>query len=295
MLAGVTVSCFLLSYLLVLLMEAARIYLKFPGRYLLLVGMLVLGLVAHSIFLFNQFSLASAGGDSPQLLSNWFQWAVLSAWGLALACLFLTVRNPQGSIGLFLIPLVLTLIGLALLLRDSPPFHPETTVNLWQAIHGVGWLVSTMFIALGSAFGVMYLVQSNRLKSRKLSRARIKLPALEFLQSMNRLSIFASAIGLAIGLISGIVLNFNREGQISWFSGGIVFTFALFAWVLMSAILETASQGALGGRRSAYLVIANFLFMVLVLAMVLYSSHGQPSQGIGDTPTVAATVLETRG
>ncbi len=289
MLAGVTVSCFLLSYLLVLLFEAARIYFKYPGRNLLVIGMLIVGLIAHSIFLVNQFSLGAQTGERPQLLANWFQWAVLAAWGLALASLILTVRNPQGSIGLFLMPLVLTLIGLGLLLRHAPPFHPNTTVNLWLGIHGVGLLVSTMFIALGMAFGIMYLVQSNRLKTRRLARAKVKLPALEFLQSMNRLSIFASAIGLAIGLLSGIVLNFNRAGQISWFNGEIVFTFALFAWVLVAAILEIASRGALGGRRSAYLVIANFVFMVLVLALVLFQSHGQPVPATSQLrPTVLA-------
>jgi len=276
-LAGVTVSCFLLSYLLVLLLEAARIYLKFPGRNLLVVGMLALGLLAHTIFLVNQLLLGTSPDQTPQLLSNWFQWTVLGAWGLALSSLILILRNPQGSFGLFLMPLVLTLIGLAQVLRDAPPFHPATTVNLWRGIHGVGLLVSTMFIVLGSAFGLMYLVQSYRLKTRKSARARIKLPTLEFLQSMNRLSIFASLIGLGIGLVSGVILSFNREGQLSWFSGGIVFTFALFAWVLAAAIFEWTSHGALGGRRSAYLVIANFVFMVLVLTLVLTGSHGQPT------------------
>lgn len=283
-------SCFLLSYLLVLAFEAARIYLKFPGRNVLLVSVLVLGLIAHSLFIFNQFAIVAPAGSPPQLLSNWFQWAVLGAWGLALACLVLTIRNPNGSFGLFLIPLVLTLIGLGLLLRGAPPFHPETTINLWRVIHGIGLLVSTMFIALGLAFGSMYLIQSYLLKSRRSVRSRIKLPTLEFLQSMNRLSIFASLSGLAIGLVSGIVLNFNREGQIAWFSGGIMFTFALFVWVLLAAIWELASRGALGGRRSAYLAIANFVFMVLVLAVVLYGSHGQPAQA-----AASALVLEMRG
>lgn len=294
MLAGVTVSCFLLSYLLVLLFETARIFFKYPGRNLLVLGMLVVGLIAHSIFLINQFADDAVGAERPQLLANWFQWAVLGAWGLALASLILTIRNPNGSISLFLMPLVLMLIGLAQLLRDATPFHPSTTVNLWLGIHGIGLVVSTMFIALGCAFGTMYLIQSYRLKTRKLAQARIKLPALDFLQSMNRLSIFASAVGLAVGLISGIILNFNREGQISWFNREIVLAFALFVWVLLAALLEIASRGALGGRRSAYLTIANFLFLILVLAMVLYGSHGQPAPTTVRPPSQALP-LETRG
>lgn len=286
MLAGVTVSCFLLSYLLVLLFEAARLVFKFPGRHLLVTGMLLLGLLAHSIFLFNQIIEPSGDQAAPQLLSNWFQWAVLGAWGLAVASLILMMRNPQGAFGLFLMPLVLTLIGLAQLLRDAPPFTPTTTVNLWRGIHGVGLLVSTMFIALGAAFGAMYLFQSYRLKARKQGRLRIKLPALEFLQSMNRLSIFASLGGLGVGLVSGIVLSFYREGQLAWWSGGIAFTFALFAWVSVAAILELASRGALGGRRSAYLVLANFLFLVLVLAVVMSGSHAQPTPTDEPVPAV---------
>jgi hypothetical protein len=292
-LSGVTISCFLLSYLLVLFMEASRIFLKFPGRNVLLIGMLVVGLIAHSIFLANQLSIVTLDSERPQLLSNWFQWAVLGAWGLALACLILTIRNPNGSMGLFLIPLVLALIGLAQLLRNAAPFHPETTINIWRAIHGVSLLVSTMFIALGLAFGMMYLVQSHRLKTRRLQRTRIKLPALEFLQSMNRLSLFSSAGGLVVGLLSGIVLNFNREGQISWLSGDILFTFALFAWVLSAAVVELTSRGALGGRRSAYLVIANFIFMVFVLSLVLYGSHGQPASGEGPSKVVVRSTMES--
>ncbi len=294
MLSGVTVSCFLLSYLVVLLMEASRIVLKVPGRNLLLIGMLFAGLLAHSIFLVNQVSWEGLAGAKPHLLSNWFEWLVLGAWGLALAALILTVRNPNGAMGLFLIPMVLALIGLALLLRDSPSFQPETTLNLLRAIHGVSLLVSTMFIAFGSAFGLMYLVQSHRLKTRRQKNAKFQLPTLEFLQSMNRLSLFASATGLAIGLISGVIRNLNSQGHIAWLSGSIVFPFALFVWVLMAALLEFASRGKLGGRKSAYLVIANFIFLAIVLAMLFYSSHGQPAQEASSQEMVTTLDSATR-
>ncbi len=278
MLSGVSVSCFLLSYLIVLVVEASKFVFKIPARPLILIGMMSAGLVAHSIFLFYQFSLPPSDGTQPQLLSNWFQWSILGAWGLAFACLIFIIRNPHGSIGLFLVPLVLSLIGMGSLVRHTEPFERETTITLWRAIHGVSLLVGTMFICLGLAFGLMYLLQSFRLKSKLRASKRFRLPALEFLQSMNRLSIFASVTGLGIGLLSGVVLNFNREGQIAWFSSSILITFALFVWSLVAAALEMSSSGSLGGRRSAYLAIANFVFLVVVLGFVLLSSHGQPSQ-----------------
>jgi hypothetical protein len=295
-LTGVSVSCFLLSYVVVFAMEASRLAFRLPGRNIILIGMMTAGLAAHSVFLFNEFFQAAIEGENHQILSNWFQWTVLSAWGLALACLVLTIRNPSGSVGLFLIPLVLGLIGLATFLRGGAPFQRETTITIWGAIHGISLLLGTMFICLGMAFGVMYLVQSYRLKQKRRSSKRFRLPALEFLQSMNRLSLFVSAGGLAIGFLSGVVLNFNSQGSISWFSGSILLTFALFAWSLIAALTELSNSSSLGGRRSAYLVVSNFFFLILVLAIVFVSDHAQPTNAQQGTPSISnIRVLKHRG
>ncbi len=276
MLPGVTVTCFLLSYLIVLLLELSRLAMRFPGRNVILIAMLGLGWIAHTLFLVNQLS-ASATGDvaSVQWLSSWFQWAILGAWGLTGSYLFLLIRNPQSAIGVFLTPPILVLIVLAMMVRDAPPFSPETTIGLWRSIHGVSLLVGTMFICFGVAFGAMYLVQSRRLKSKLRPSKGFSLPTLEFLQSMNRMSLFVSVIGLGLGMISGVALNVGEDGRIAWLSGGILFTVALFLWVLTAAIMEMTSQSSLGGRRTAYLAIANFVFLLLVLGIVLWSSHGQ--------------------
>ena len=286
MLPGVTVTCFLLSYLIVLMLELSRLAVRFPGRNAILIGMLALGWIAHSLFLVNQLSGVSAGGgDSAQWLSSWFQWAILGAWGLTGAYLFLVVRNPQSGIGMFLTPPILVLIVLAMMVRDAPPFSPETTIGLWRSIHGVSLLVGTMFICFGVAFGAMYLVQSRRLKSKLRPSKGFSLPTLEFLQSMNRMSLFVSVIGLGLGMISGVALNVGEDGRIAWLSGGILFTVALFVWVLAAAIMEMTSQSSLGGRRTAYLAIANFVFLLLVLGIVLWSSHGQSKEAASSIKT----------
>lgn len=272
MLSGVTVSCFLLSYLVVLAMEGTRFLAKFPGRQALLVGMLVAGLVAHSIFLVNQFGAIDTE-TGPQVLVNWFQWSVLGAWGVALAYLILAIRNPQGGFGFFLIPMIVILIGLGQFLRNSAPFNSETTLGIWNGIHGVSLLLGTMVICLGLAFGIMYLIQSYRLK-KKLRGGKLRLPTLEFLQSMNRLSLFVASVALALGVISGFVLNVGKGGPIAWYSTGILFTCGLFGWSLLASTLELAAYKSLGGRRSAYLVISNFVFLALVLSALLVASHG---------------------
>lgn len=288
MLPGVTVTCFLLSYLIALLLELSRLAVRFPGRNMILIGMLGLGWIAHTLFLVNDLS-GGSGSQSPLWLSSWFQWAILGAWGLTGTYLYLLIRNPQSAIGAFLMPPILALIALAMFVRNSPPFKPETTVGLWRLIHGVSWLVGTMFICFGVAFGAMYIVQSLRLKSKRRPTKGFSLPTLEFLQSMNRLSLFVSMVSLGVGMISGVAMNVGEDGKIAWLSGGIVVTFALFIWSLVASIIEVASQSSLGGRRTAYLAIANFVFLLIVLGIVLFSSHGQAQK-----PTQANVEQDSR-
>lgn len=273
MLTGVSLTCFLFSYLAVFLLEVWRLFFKLPARqFLILVGMGA-GLLAHTIFLGNELF----GDQSTRFLSNWFQWVVLGAFGLAIACTYLMARNPTGNVGLFLIPLVLALIGIAVLVKNDQPFAADSAVTFWARVHGVSLLLGTMFIFQGFAFGVMYLVQSYRLKKKSKKRGFLRLPALEFLQSINRMTLFASAITLGAGMLSGILLNLSRDGRVAWFGSGILVSLALFVWALVAAILEVRSTNALGGRRGAFLSIASFVFLVVVLLFVMLSTHGQSS------------------
>lgn len=270
MLTGISLTCFLFSYLLVLILELVRLVYPFPARHIIAVTGMTAGLIAHTIFLGNEL----ISNQSMRLLSNWFQWAAFGAWGLALVGTVLMARNRDGNIGLFLIPMVLILIGVAIILRDTRPFASESAINILSRVHGVSLLLGTMFICQGFAFGLMYLLQSHRLKSKRDHRGRFRLPALEFLRSMNRWNLFASTISLAVGVATGIFMNIGR-GQVSWLSGGVIFSLALFAWVFVAAVLEYSSRGSLGGRRSAYLSIANLVFLAVVLLLVWLTAHGQ--------------------
>lgn len=287
MLTGVSLTCFLFSYLLVLGLEIWRLFFRLPVRqWLVLLGMSA-GLLAHTIFLANQF----VGQSSDRLLSNWFQWIVLGAWGLSVACTYLMVRNPAGNIGLFILPLVLVMIGVATLVRGYQPFASGSSVSLWARVHTVSLLLSTMFILQGFAFALMYLVHSHRLKRRSKTRNVLRLPALEFLQSINRLNLFASAIALGVGMLSGIMLNVSRYDQVSWFSGGVLFSLALFLWSVIAAALESSSLSSLGGRRGAYLSIASFVILVAVFLLLLLTAHGQ--SGDNSSPGPASSVQNT--
>ncbi|MCO6453755.1 MAG: cytochrome C assembly protein [Pirellulaceae bacterium] len=276
MLQGITITCFAASYAVVLLLEASRLLFRLPVRMAVILGCTVAGLVAHTAYL---WTLASGellkAGVAP--LSNWYDWCLLAAWVLALACLGLTVRRPQVSVGLFLMPLVLALIGVAYVLRDAPAFSRGTALLTWRSVHGLALMLGTVGVLLGAATGVMYLIQSYRLKHKLPPRRGFKLPSLEWLQRFNKRSLAISAGLMAAGLLSGIVLNLLNRGQpsgtVAWTDLGVLSSGVLFAWLTLAVLLETFYRPASQGRKVALLTLASFVFLVLALGFVLLGDH----------------------
>lgn len=275
MLTGITITCFSASYLIVLALELSRLFGRVPYRMLLLFVMLALGLFTHSLYLFNQGRQEIAELGTQSLLGSWHDWSLLIALGLVAFYSFLLIRRPDTSIGMFILPLVLALIGLSWIERDAQPFSRATTLGLWGIVHGVSLLAGTMLVTLGFAFGLMYLVHSYQLKHKNRRPRRFRLPSLEYLQTLNRLCLLLSTILLALGVLSGIVLNLNSQGRVGWTEGGVLVSLLLFAWLVGATILDQLYQSSGPGRRVAYLTLVSFGFLVLALLAVVASPHGR--------------------
>ena len=183
----------------------------------------------------------------------------------------------DNALGTFILPLLMGSIFLAFLWRDAPPFPRTEAISLWGRIHGISLSVGTMVIIFGLGTGLMYLVQSYRLKHKFKSVRSFRLPSLEYLQWLNRTSIFVSCAMLTIGLLSGIVLNLNKDEHITWFSAGIIVPFALCLWSAVAVVLELTSYRTFGGKRTAYLTLANFVFLALVLGLFFLTPHQRTS------------------
>ena len=98
-------------------------------------------------------------------------------------------------------------------MRDTPHFAREEALSYWGMIHGIMLLLGTVAAALGFAAGIMYLLQSYRLKHKLLPRPGFRLPSLEWLQHFNRRSLLLSTGLLALGLLAGLVLNIIRHSS----------------------------------------------------------------------------------
>ena len=143
-------------------------------------------------------------------------------------------------------------------------------------MHGGSLLVGTVAVMLGFATGVMYLVQSYRLKHKLPPREGFKLPSLEWLQGANREALFVSTGFLALGLIAGIVLNLTASrsgGGVDWWAPEVLSSAGLLVWLIAAMLFESFYKPARQGRKVAYLTLASFLFLGFVLVLVLSSGH----------------------
>lgn len=282
---GVTVACFVLSYVVVLLLELSRWGFRMPFRFLALLVMTALGVLTHTLYLWDQLA-QEYNALGPQLLfSSWYDWSLLSAWALGVVYLVLIVRKPETPLGTFIVPLLLGLLGIARLVRTQPRFDRATSTGIWNWSHGMSLMIGMMLVTLGMAMALMYLLQAWRLKHKKSRLGLLRLPSLEYLQAMGRYTLFASATALGIGLLSGVIMNLQRNNHVVWTESGILLSGGLFLWLSLACLLQWrfAERGL--GKWTAYLNIGSFALTLLAMAFVMAAPHGRkPVDPIMVTP-----------
>ena len=162
MLSGISLTCFTASYLVTFALEVSRLFFRVPVRLIVMVIFTILGLFTHSVYLVRQAQEAAQEAAAAPF-SGWYEWCLIAAWVLAAVYLSLSIRRPQSSSGLFVLPLVLVFIVAAYFARDVAPFPRNQALLVWQIVHGTVLLIGTIVVMLGFAAGIMYLVQAYRL------------------------------------------------------------------------------------------------------------------------------------
>ncbi len=280
MLSGISILCFAASYTVALCLEFSRLFFRVRLRTAVMVGFVVAGLLAHSLYLSREAHLGLAAG-AP--LSSWYHGCLLIAWLLAAAYVVFSLWRTRTAVGLIVLPTILALVMVAPLFPKQPQLSSAQAHRVWSLIHGFALLLGTATVVVGFLAGVMYLAQSYRLKHKKIRPRGLRLPSLERLQQVSEGALVASSCLLLAGLLSGILLNLlHRAGEaavvpwtdpVVWTSGG------LLSWLVVALVFNAFYKPARSGRKVAYLTVASFVFLSLVLGMMLLvpSAHVAPS------------------
>ena len=284
-LSEISITCVLASYFVVLVLELLRLFGRIPGRGLFVIGMMSVGLFTHICYLMLRATAsegAEGGSQEMGLLATWSDWSLLLALGLAIAFFVLYLRRPDTIISFFFLPAVMGLLGLAIALGNRPPFSRTEAIEVWRSVHAIAMMAGSIAVLIGFLAGIMYLVQSRRLKQKRAGSS-FRLPTLESLGRLNRRCLVGSTIAVGIGLIAGVVMNLNRWGSVGWTDQGVLLSTLLLVWLLVATGVEYFYAPASRGRKAVYLTLASGGFLVLAMIGVLTTSHGQSEQ---DSPSI---------
>jgi ABC-type uncharacterized transport system permease subunit len=253
----VSIFCFAASYGVALGLELVHLVSPRPIMRYLGLGFGLAGLLAQLIYMGVQpVSLAAPAGS-----------LLFLALILTIFYLYGTAHHYRLAWGLFVLPLILGLIVLAVMLQEpGTSFESEGRwTRVWGIVHGVLVLLAAVGVCVGFIASVMYLVQLHRLRAKVPPLQGIKLLSLERLEVMNRRAILWAFPLLTAGLLVGVALQIQRgdfgEG---WDSPKILSGLGL--WVVFAILLYLRYGVHVRGQRVAFLTM--LAFAVLIYALV---------------------------
>jgi len=274
-LSGISIVCFVASYAVALGCEASRLVFRSGVRGMVMVGFAAAGLVAHTLFLGWR-----AVSESTVPLSSPFDWYLLAAWLLAAGYLWLALTNPRTPVGLFLLPVVLALVGAAVL-ASREPFLQSPAAQVWARIHGSFNLAVSVSVALGAVAGMMWLIQAGRLTRKQPPLKGFRMPSLERLALVTHRTLGVAAWTAVAGFVSGIVLNAVKLPEsVPWTDPVVMRMGMVVAWLVVADGVTLATRRRPGGDRiAAWLSVASLMVLAgsITWGLIAPTRHGVPA------------------
>lgn len=277
----ISLSCFAFSYAIAMILEISRLFFRAPVRILIIIGLTIAGIFAHTVYLWLKFQKDFSGGTP---MSSWYDWCLMVSLAVAITYAIIAIKKNENSVGIFFLPLILLLILVALFVKNQEAFTQSEATNVWAVTHGISLLLGTSAMIVAFIAGVMYLVHAFRLKKKLPPRSGFRLPSLEWLQQCNRQSLFYATGLIAAGLVSGVIMNVlkstENQAGIPWSDSVIISSGVLLIWLVTVTVFEAVYKPARQGRKIAYLTLASFVFLALVLSFVFMAEHASQADSV---------------
>ncbi len=270
---GILIICAAAGYMLAFALEIAGLRKRFVWRPIALRALVFYALLAHTIHL-----IRNAIGPSaiPISTADWLLWA---SWLIALAYFVALFYLPRSPTGVVLLPIALGLV-FGSQWASTEPLTSGQSLRIWGMVHGMMLLAGTVTVSIGFLAGLMYLAQSYALKHARSAANGLRLPSLEWLERINSRTLGLSAVLIALGFISGLVMSMAKhrnDATYTFWTDPVVLSLAAMAlWLVAAEVFRLVYPAARQGRKVAYLTLASFVFLVIALASftLLDNVHG---------------------
>jgi cytochrome c-type biogenesis protein CcsB len=232
-------------------------------------AILAAGFASHCLALLTRYIEA---GYTP--VTNLYESLSFFAWMIVGILLVNQWKYKIKALGAFLAPIALTLMLFALTLpKEIVPLAPVLE-SFWHPFHVFFAFLGNAIFTLAFCCGVMYLVQENQLKSKKIGAITKRLPSLQVLDDMNYQALKFGFPLLTLGIITGAIWGEYAWGR--YWAWDPKETWSLITWFLYAALLHQRLTVGWRGRKAAIMAIVGFLavlFTFLGVNLLLPGLH----------------------
>jgi ABC-type uncharacterized transport system permease subunit len=208
-------------------------------------------------------------------LTGLFESMIVLTIVFGLTYLFFSIAIQQVWFGSVMVWVILLLVLMAGLVAEPASEPHSVAATPWAIAHGITMILGGASTVFATASAFLYLLGSNRLKSKKVMLVLGRVPNIEKLEQMILFGIRASFVLITTGLIIGLgLISVLGTGIVRWLTDLKVICI-IAAWVLLGIILLLNRLLFLKGKVRAYMTIAVFVFMLfaILVAIILGTTH----------------------
>ncbi len=187
----------------------------------------------------------------------------LSFFALCTAGFFIFLRRVYriGALGsVFLPALCLMLIGALAARADIRPLPPMLQ-SYWLPVHAAFAFIGNAVFLAGFLVSLVYLFLEGGIKKRKMRDMSGRFPSLETLDRINYKCVSYGFPLLTIGIITGSLWAELAWG--SYWNWDPKETWSLITWIMYAILIHNRLAIGWRGRKTAYMMIAGFVSVVV--------------------------------
>jgi ABC-type uncharacterized transport system permease subunit len=190
---------------------------------------------------------------------------------LSLFAVVALLRREAWRLAALLLPYLLLLGLFATFLRRAPhALDLAGQGGAWLAIHIVLSVVTYGLVTLAAVSGLAVVLTERALKRKTTGGSMTLLPSVAFSESLQVTLLTAAELVLAVGVITGIALDYTRYGTLLKLDHKTLLS--LLAFAVIGALLALHRFTGLRGRHAARLVLAAYLLLTLAYPGVKFVS-----------------------
>lgn len=193
------------------------------------------------------------------------------AFSILLVYMISEMGLQNRGAGLFILFFALVFDLLSAFNMSWEPETNELLTNKTFAIHASLSITGYTALSLAAIYALMYIIQNNNLKKRKLGKLFQQLPALTYLEKMSLRSVVTGIILLGIGILTGHYQAYLMIGD--FWPTDIKVIVSDVVWILyLMGYLATVIKNWTG-EKMAYLSLYGFLILIVGGGIIIYMSE----------------------